>query len=626
MANMLNNTNLNHIKRSPVLLIVITLTITSFAIPSLITQILAIFIFSFFAIQYMPSPYILTRLAYALFLPIALSPLYLVIRRFFNFGSVTRFDLFFMLAFFVITITFYNRLKNRDNKSLFGTNGNFKIMLAGLGAFFALAMIQIYLYSKSLGHLFAWFGSGDSRNHLGFGRHVADIGGLNPLTMLQQPIGAPAFLGMILGWKNQLQMTDSAYFISDLATYGFTWVYFIGLIGVVFAATTYSLWQKIYRDSKAPKILLALSSLFALSSLILGTGLIDGFYTAIYGGLTTSLLILWVLESGSTKIKVKSHFLIGFLIFLGTIMAWSYMILISLPLLLIGIYFSKQIKFDKKMGFIVFLLVAIFILAFNFDPIKNLLLMAKSMLLANGRISAPNPKLFTSFGLVVLLAGIVFWNRNRKLSQLLLTISAVEIFSVYVLKAISGIDFSIWNYYTLKFQWIALISIYGISTSIVLVLVYPLISNAFNQFTKIQKISSSIVATLFLFTFVETFYGSQNIWQKAFQGWMQPSAAVMNAVINNISTDKNPTILFRYIDPGNQMLGNFWLSLYVEPVDPLRGELYFADTQNDVNWLCGLTSFYPEVRVVTADPSLEKIVTDTCSSPQIEVSTQPLIN
>ena len=607
-------------------LTLIACTIASFFVPSLLSQILTILLFSSFVMKFMPSSHILTRLAYALFLPIGLSPIYLVIRKFFISQSVTRFDLLFMLASIVVALNIYKFFNNRKNKIALNSNIDLKILLSGLSAFLAIGIIQIYLYTKSLGHLFAWFGSGDSRNHLGFGRHVADLGGLNPLTMLQQPIGAPAFLGIILGWKNEVPFSDSEYLISDLMTYGFTWIYFIGLIGLIFSATTFLVWKKIFNDKNVPKILLVFSSLFSLTGIVLGTGLSDGFYTAIYGGLTTGLLIVWVLESNASKSRTSLHYLIGVLLFLGTILAWSYMLLISMPLLLAGLFLSKPFKVNKKFGAIAIVFLALGFLALNFDPIKNLLLTAKSQLLAGGTIVAPSPKFFTSFCLSVIIAGISLWGINRQLGKVFLTIGGIEFFSIYVLKIFSGIDFSAWSYYSLKFQWIALISILGLTVSIALIFVYIPISNIFTRFTKIQKISSTLVAILLIFNFTDTFYGSQNIWQKAFNGWMQPNATVMNTVIKNISTDKNPTILFRYIDPGNQMLGNFWLALYVEPVDPLRGWLYSADTQNDVNWLCDLTKFYPKVRVITADASLVETISGTCASPQIEVQVQTLVN
>lgn len=602
------------------------LSFVSYLLNGLAAQIVFLVIFLVGLSKFMPSKNILTRLAYVSFLPIVASPIYLILRKPFNLGSMSKFDFLLMLCILGILIFLVSKFnENRYVNSNFRETSN-KNVIAGMSAFFVLALIQLYLYSKSLGHLFSWFGSGDSRNHLGFGRHVADIGGLNPLTMLQQPIGAPAFLGMLLGWKSGYTDFGRTYLVSDLFTYGFTWVYFIGLIGLVFSATTYFLWTTKFRTKEAPSLLLAISSIFALTGLILGTGLSDGFYTAIYGGLTTSLMILWLLESQQRNKKDIPYLILGMFILIGSLTAWSFMLLVSLPIFMIGLLVNLNLEITKRVLVYVTIFLALCLALVASDPIQGLLAKAKEMLSASGRISSTTPEIFTAFAFIVLAFGVTLYKQHKNIAQLLIFISSIEFFSIYILKLTSGLELFEWSYYTLKFQWISLISISGLTLSCILIFASKSWIDSLNGLTNLQKIVIKILVFLFAFNFVDSMYGGQNIWKKAFDGWSQPNAAVMNTVIEQSQFERNPTILFRYTDPGNEMLGNFWLTLYVEPVDPLRGWLYSVDTQNDVQWLCDLRSFYPEVSVITSDPTLSNSISQTCSKRPIGVTVIKSIN
>lgn len=498
--------------------------------------------------------------------------------------------------------------------------------MTAFSSYIFLGILTIFLMRKGTGYLFAWFSSGDSRNHLIFARSIFNDGYLNPLTMLQQPVGAPAFLGTLLGWRNGSAFQSSSYLTNDLATYGLTWILFIGLLGVMYAAYLQIFWVEKNGHKELPKYLVALSSLIAVSGVVCGPALMDGFYTAIYGAVSLGIFLLWSLETYMSKTTQIINLVFGMFLLTGILMSWSFLLLVALPIFaLVGykvLVEHLQFKLIGKAVLVALVAVVSFIFT-NLSVTKKLLVMAQSLLTSGGSIQPPSSHLFPVVILVIFLILAISPFSNSNINKFLFLSVTIAFASIYALKKISGFQLLSWSYYTLKFQWILLIVFVGISITILFSSVHNIISSKLNVLPRRKLIVSFLLGSIFIYQVSETLYGGQNIWKRAIDGWSQPNASTMNSVIKYSTKTKNPTIFFRYTDPGNQVLGNFWLALYVEPVDPLRGWLYTADTQNNIKFICDVGFYYPKVDIVTRDPSLTYQVRNECGNKNINVIIEP---
>lgn len=115
-------------------------------------------------------------------------------------------------------------------------------------------------------------------------------------------------------------------------------------------------------------------------------------------------------------------------------------------------------------------------------------------------------------------------------------------------------------------------------------------------------------------------------------GWNQPSASVMNAVIESGSTRQSSKVVFwDFSDPGNDRIANFWLASYDVPMQmgtlvqrsSFAGWAYTYEP-GALDHLCQLLEAEPNRSVRTSNPKLPQDVAARCGIAN-RVEVRPLI-
>lgn len=567
-----------------------------------------------------PSKYVLQRVAVTAILVVGLSPFYLILRGFFTKSNLGNWDLqIYLTSFFTIlflTNLIFNRgvflngyLKKLDKKSY---------IFAGFSSLFVALLTQAVLLNKSAGHAIAWIASGDSKNHFVNGVDISRYGYLDPTLFLNQPVSSPTYLALNLSQSQINLETISDNLSLQMQIYAHVWILLIGLFGLVVASTLEIIWdyfQKI--ESKIPTHLLVVSSLISTLSLIVGPTLYDGFFTAILGISSIGILISWFLDVFQNKQFSAGQISIGITLLTVSLMAWMFVIPFTLTVFMFGARANfKKIRRNNSVidiAIISLLFVGASIVHFS-EVGQSFIFKAKSALTALGAVSASDPNLYFASILGLILLGIAFNKNNKKLSVPILTIAIASFLALYGFKNFSNLSFFSWNYYLIKYQWMMLAGLFGLITSILLVTLNSRIPDSSRL-----KFPAVFISAIFIFFASESMVPSNNVWQKIWRGWENPRSSTLSLVLEQEIDRKNPTMFFHYGYAGDAMLANFWLTAFSDPVEPLKGWNYTIDTAGDVQQICDVNAYYPEVTIVTSDSKLEELLTQTCPNEEFTI-------
>lgn len=564
----------------------------------------------------------INKLAVASVLIIGFSPFYLVFRGWIYGSSLTLWDFQIYLTAFLIFSKLI-QLKSRKLPLPIKCSKYQLSKLASLSGFFTFLIIQIFLTAKSSGDAVAWISSGDSKNHFVNAYIVNNLGSLLFANFFVQPSGTPAFMALVFSQvQSDLNLVPN-YLENLMITYSYVWVALVGVLGIAFAATAEIIWSVFQGKKKSmPVVLIFICGLAPLSSYIIGPVLVDGFFTAIFGVITTVVLLNWFLIIFTENSKNLLQIFIGLGLFVCSLLAWSFIIPFTFALLVVGsrkIIKSRftNLKFLNAQILIFFLSIASLI-HFS-EKGQELIFRAKSALTATGAISATNPYLlYAMFAALIVIA-----LTNEKLTQLsnsFVLVSLIGFSSLHLFKLFSNLSFSGWNYYLIKYQWIVFASLSPIFIAIVFVYIYSKILKS----TFRRGIALFLSSAIF-FLYSETIVSTNRVIPKILRGWENPRALVMNKVLEQTIDRKNPTMFFHYGYGGDARMANFWLTAFADPVEPLKGWNYTIDPTGDVNQLCEVNAYYPTVKVVTSDLKLEEMLLEVCPNEKFIIELVPPI-
>jgi hypothetical protein len=548
----------------------------------------------------------------------------LVVRGFIFKSPLGSLDLqIYFLIFFIssfICIRTLIKVKKIDSYQL--ELNQFKKISPG---FFGLVVSYgtvFFLRQRSLGDAVSWIASGDSKNHLVNGASITQYGFLDPSTFLSQPVSSPTFLSLILSQDGKNLTSDGSTLGYQILIYTYVWALLIGILGLTFAATIETIWEKRGESaSNTPGSLLAIASIIPTFSFILGPALYDGFFTALFGISALCVLTIWFIESAERVHGSKALIFVGFLIFMSSLMAWMFISALAFPLFILGARNSlRKMKMNqKKVDFVLISLVIGSALAIHFSNFgQNIIHQAKLALSVSGAVNATNPNLYLSLMIAISFICFLGTNLSERLKRSTLVILATHFVALFAFKRFSNLGITSWNYYLIKYQWIMFSALSAVLLSYFLV-------NVYSSFEHISLKRNSLIFLLILGIFLtsEALVPSNRVWQKIWRGWENPRNSTMNIVLEQKLDYKNPTMFFHYGYAGDGMLGNFWMNAYADPMEPIRGWNYTIDTWGDAKQLCDVNAYYPNLTVLTQDLELENELKSLCGEEKFFVKVIP---
>lgn len=586
--------------------------------------IIQLLVASFILSTAIPSEIPAQKFAIAIFLVIGISPTYLILRGIFSKSTLNNFDYASYLTLIITLSLFLNRYKH---KTVNGISFYNKKELVGLiYSIFPLCLVvavQFYLLNLSTGHAVAWIASGDSKNHLMFAVDIVRYGFLDVSTFLTQPINAPTFLALILA-SQEITGGTTAVLANQMVLYSFNWVLLLGLFGIIVYGLVQILLKRFDFASASPLVgtITAFSGLF---SFITGPSTSDGFFTSILGIASIALATSWLIEVFQTSKNSLGKIFITWFLFSASLMSWMFIIFFTFPLALIT---TRKILLDngysrKKIDFNFASLTLSLVALVHYSEFgQTLIRKAKSALNSPGAINVPDTKLLIVISLVLLILSIIFRINDKDISFAFLCISVINLAALFALKKFSNLTITANNYYLLKYQWIVFSGLFLLIISFTVV--------TFTRYLKNEnKFFSLFIAVITFGSFYlisEAITPSNQVWERVFRGWQNPKSEVIDLVFLQEIDNRNPSLFFRTGYAGDATLGNFWMTGFSEPREPLKGWNYTIDPNGDASQMCEVNAYYPEITLITSDLNLEGELNEQCPAEKFNfIYIQPIL-
>jgi hypothetical protein len=574
----------------------------------------AVFLIAIFALScVMPTDYSNLRVVYSFtYLAIGLG-LYLVLRGFLITGPISKFDFAICIALLSALALAAKFLGIKNGGSDFKPL-EFSFVTGSTTLVFCVAF-GTYLMSKGIGYFLAWSGSGDSRNHVQTLYNIARKGHLD-LIDIGSPL-LPHTLSMFLssGSPVALGSDSSARLLSDWTSHSLMWVLLIAVLGYAFAAV----WEVVLPQTSKKTLffLLAPASALALTSLSLGTFLIDGFVTATAGAISVAFATALLFESSS---KSSNTNLLSILLVV-TLALFSWTFIVIPVLIMIMPTYLKWLDLPSKSLWmwirIVLTLVGITLVWYRFTTYYADYFL--SALSAAGSISSAHPKTFKILIFaIVLLAALSSRTKSPTIYQLgLVALSATSL--ILILNYAAGIPLNALNYYSTKAMMILFVGLLPTVLIFIPVLFRFIDANATYSVVRFT-ITCALIGVL---THISAQYVSPfpRIFGQINDGWQGPNAKTVSEVLSLPNDPYNPVVFFDYLpeESGENRLANFWLGTYADPWAYYQSWAYLGDQTGDYSAFCYLNSGYPKMTIYTANPYLNIRMKANCRDEEIDI-------
>ena len=559
-----------------------------------------VLLLSIFALSgVMPTNYSNLRIVYAFaYLGIGFG-LYLVLRGFFQNGPISKYD--FAISISLLSVLALSpKFLGRKNGSSGFKPLKFSFVTGSTTLVFCLAF-GAYLMSKGIGYLLAWSGSGDSRNHVVTVYDVvAERGHLAPIDigtpLLPHTISALLNSGSPIG----LGIDSSSRLLSDWTSHSLTWALLIAVLGYAFAAV----WEVVLPQTSKKSVFLVLApaSALALTSLHLGTFLLDGFITATAGAISVAFATALLFEKSSKSSNTNLFSL--FLVLTLALFSWTFVV-ISVLIMMIPLYLKWLDLASKSFWMWVRVFLTIFGVALTLYRFTTYYSDYFIAALSNaGSISPAHPKTFKILLVAIVLLAVL---SSRKKSPTIFELSLVALSAtslILILNKSAGIPLDDLNYYSTKAMMILFVGL--LPTVLIFIPVLFRLMDASNSYSTFRiLVASGLIGVL---THMAAQYVSPypRIIGQINDGWNGPNANTVEKVLSVTNDPLNPVVFFDYLAPetGENRIANFWLGTYSDPWDYHISWSYLYDQAGDYPQFCYLNRGYPLMTVYTSDENL----------------------
>jgi hypothetical protein len=574
-----------------------------------------ILLLSIFAISgVMPTEYSNLRIVYAFTYNALGFALYLVLRGFIGLGPISRYD-FAVCIFLLSFVATIPKILSRKTEGVNFKPLKFSFVAGSATLVFCLAF-GVHLMSKGIGFFLAWSASGDSRNHIQVIFLIARKGYLD-LIDFGSPL-LPHTIAVFLGSGSPVGLGNdsSPRLLTDLTSYALTWALLISILGYAFAAV----WEVVLPKTTKNTVffLLAPASLLALTSLALGTFLLDGFVTATAGAIVIAFAISILLER-SKKTSNTNLFTLVLIVIFATF-SWTFVV-IPVLIMMIPLYFkwldfaSKSLWMWLRLGLTFF---GIFAVWYRFTTYyADYFLLALG---ADGSISAAHPKTFKILLLSILVLASL---RSKKVTPTFLQLGLVVLSAtslILILNKASGIPLNDLNYYSTKAMMILFVGLLPLVLIFIPIVIHIVILKS--PFSPLRMVIVSGLITTLTFSVAQYISPYPRILGQINDGWQGPSAKTLSMVLPLANDPLNPVVFFDYLpsESGENRLANFWLGVYAEPWAYYQSWAYFGDQSGDYPAFCYLNRGYPVMTVYTKDEKLRTNLRANCRNEVVVIN------
>lgn len=574
-----------------------------------------VLLISIFALSgVMPTNFSNLRIVYAFaYLAIGLG-LYLVLRGFLVAGPISKYDFaicIVLLGALALLPKFLGRkIGNGDFKPL-----TFSFVTGSTTLAFCVAF-GAYLMSKGIGYFLAWSGAGDSRNHVQTAYDFAIKGHLDLID-----IGSPLLPHTIATFLNSgspvgLGTDSSARLLSDWTSHALTWALLISVLGYAFAAV----WEVALPQTSKKSVFFLLSpvSSLALSSLSLGTFLLDGFVTATAGALSVAFATALLFESSSKS--SSTNLLSLFLVAALALFSWTFVVIpvliMMIPTYLMWLDLSSRSFWMVARVFLT--LVGVALTGYRFTTYYADYFL--SALSNGGSISAAHPKSFKILLVaIVLMAALSSKTKSPTILQLgLVAFSSVSF--ILILNKASGIPLDSSNYYSVKAMMILFVGL--LPTVLIFIPVVYRFMNSNFSYSPIRVLIACVLIGVLTHMSAQYVSPYPRILGQINDGWQNPNANTVAKVLSLENDPLNPVVFFDYLDTetSENRLANFWLGTYADPWAYYQSWSYLGDQKGDYPAFCFLNLGYPKMTIYTRDPNLRSKLRAYCRNEEVVIN------
>jgi len=394
------------------------------------------------------------------------------------------------------------------------------------------------------------------------------------------------------------------------------WVLLIAVLGYAFAAV----WEVVLPQTSKKTVffLLAPASALALTSLHLGTFLLDGFITATAGAISVAFATALLFEKSSKSSNTNLFTL--FLVLTLALFSWTFVV-ISVLIMMIPLYLKWLDLASKSFWMWVRVsstIVGVALTLYRFTTYYSDYFIAA---LSNaGSISPAHPKTFKILLVAIVLLAVL---SSRRISPTMFELSLVALSAtslILVLNKSAGIPLDDLNYYSTKAMMILFVGL--LPTVLIFIPFLFRFIDASNSYSAFRiLIASGLIGVL---THMSAQYVSPypRIIGQINDGWNGPNANTVEKVLSVTNDPLNPVVFFDYLAPetGENRIANFWLGTYSDPWDYHISWSYFGDQTGDYPAFCFMNRGYPLMTVYTSDENLESKMRAYCRNEKMIIN------
>lgn len=575
-----------------------------------------VLLISIFALSgLMPTNYSNLRIVYAFAYTSIGFGLYLVLRGFLVDGPISKYD-FAICIVLLGAFALLPKFLGRENGSVDFKLLKFSFVTGSTTLVFCLAF-GAHLMSKGIGYFLAWSGSGDSRNHVQTTYKI--IANRGHLDLIE--IGSPFLPHTISALLNSgspvgLAHDSSSRLLSDWSSHSLTWALLISVLGFAFAAV----WEVVLPQTskKSVFLLLAPASALALTSLALGTFLLDGFITATAGAISVAFATALLFEKSFKS--SNTNLLSLFLALTLALFSWTFVVI---PVLIMMIpTYLKWLDFSSRSFWmwarLTISLIGVALIWYRFTTYYSYEFL--KALAATGSISPAHPNTFKILLVaIVLSAALSSRTKSPTFFQLgLVALSATSL--ILILNKSAGIPLTHLNYYSTKAMMILFVGLLP-TVLIFIPVLFGLIDSKSSYSTLRILFASGLIGVL---THMSAQYVSPypRILGQINDGWQGPNAFTVSEVLSLPNDPRNPVVFFDYLasETGENRLANFWLGTYSDPWAYIVSWAYFGDQTGDYPAFCFLNRGHELMTVYTTDENLRSKMRAYCRNEKMIIN------
>jgi hypothetical protein len=473
---------------------------------------------------------------------------------------------------------------------------------------------------------FAWTMSGDARNHLLLARQIVRSGGVDQRLFSWYPPLPDAIFALISNPLGRSEMLPAHALASDVRALGFVYVAAViasSLALVCLAAIVMG------RRYSGQSVALAISSLAPLSGLVVGVALRDGFYPAVVTIVVVALSLVMLTAVGRTDDQAERFVALAFGIVAIPVLAacWTAVVApVAIGLVVVGLPTFIRMRGFHRIGIIGVVAIAGLVAIWVVLPLLRAGT-ASAYIALPGSIAAPSPEVFVAFAALACVVAMTTSARRGSRRLAAYPVATLVVLALVVYAVSAQPPTMLWGYYPSKLAWIWIavsLPYFAVATAIVVshATVTPEFANATRHgFSALARPARLVVVLLAIAfgvlairavspvpsPYAEVDLLRRDVTSAVAEGWVSPSAASVAKVLE-VGNSSEKLVMWNYLDPSNDRLGNFWLAAYDEqpaprsswPLGALAMWSYY-EVPGQTSSLCDLLKLEPNRVLITSE-------------------------